>query len=260
MDTHADFAAQFERWAHAGGPRRAALLAPLRRTLTFEPPVPDDYLDALGPALWVLEQARDGLALNADGMIERSLALGACGRFGWKPEGIADGAFAASEIEVLFVLLCREGFIERRDGSAHHGSDTHLRLAHPEVLWMALAGSLIDPSAHGPLEEFLLASVLLDRRDSERRRLLRKAVLEASGLTHPIRVFEALPVLDLAGECSGYLATLGRALRMFESRSADAAWEQGYTDGGRAMAIRALRSIVASGRYATMLPVMAGAN
>ncbi|MGH2752499.1 MAG: hypothetical protein ACRDK3_16760 [Actinomycetota bacterium] len=254
----------FERWSSCVGPARLHLLQPLRGELGQPATLDDDRIRwAMEPLSWIIDRAAvAGIPADRWGTTRAFTATGNA-RFGWNPEPLTpEGERGFSEIDALHLLARDIGAIERAGSRDTVTWSGRVWLGHPARLWRAAARTLTTRGGFFASQcELVLASLLQQRLLSE----MDAGVRLCSALIEAVGGEDYLNRVDETGEPRGEVVseliavgmqmtrTLGNGLRMFDQNLHREELRPWLDQGGRALAVEALRASVELGEFASQM-------
>jgi hypothetical protein len=165
-------AERLEHWLRCGHTRssdvRRAIIGPVAELVAAEPPPIDHDAArvALGPVLWLVEQAEEGIGLTQTGAIIRALVREAAERWpGWWDAELFGPPHREVELALLSELheLLRRQRLLRRSGRRLLTTARARRLqSDPQALLRVLAADLLANDSFGAACAELAAALILD--------------------------------------------------------------------------------------------------
>lgn len=230
-------------WAGGRGATRVALIDPILERLHIAPAVPDDAARALEPALWLLNEAAEGINLTQIGNLPKSLVVAMNDAYnyydlpGYRPRGEHD-VFALTELRELLrragltrrtgrrLILTARGRQVRDDIPALWNAVTAQLAAGDDLQASAAELTLLALAPGHPLDRDQLVRILIDALTEEG--------------WHDQRTQNPPDVGDIAYACAPLRHRL-QALRLLVTEKT---WNAPYrlTTAGQAAALTALRT------------------
>jgi hypothetical protein len=244
---------RIERWTHRGntrgGPERSAIIEPVAALISDEHAGVDHESAsiALAPAIWLLEQAAEGIALTQTGALNRALVREVAERWPewWRaelfgPPNREDDVTLLSELDELL----RGMRLLRRKGRQIVSTTRARKLkADPPALLLALARELLTGDNFRAACAELAAALILDGAVANYSAALAE-------LVHPAIVAEGWQDRGEPPDANHVSWTIADFLRpaeaigLFEREASDSRWQRdtlNLTDAGRAALIYGLR-------------------
>lgn len=230
-----------DRWIALAGPHRIALLQPLTSELLLPVEAPPDAGRALAPLRALLEAAgRAGLETDR-GRLEVAVVEPITEAAGWTR--VPQACF--SELETLHLHLVAADLFHLHGFKSYPRDELMSAAGDPARLWELVCDVLlVEVQVFGALPELTFAYHLrAEEQVVDPRALLRNAIIEA--LDREDDGPQTLPeTLDHIGNASGYIATLMRALGMFDPYDPTVDDPGPLTPFGRATALRSLQAAI----------------
>lgn len=229
-----------ERWISFAGPRRVALLEPLRARLQVEIEPPSNAAEMMAP-LRSLVAMRD-LPSPGD---PRHIAIAEdwAERFGFDGD-TSRGTGNIGEAEALVLHLAASELVRIEDKVVTPSPELRAAERRPAELWELVADTFLTRSyVFASQPELALAGMARRTIEGDIGRIYKDAVLEAMMIEdRPVSVDD---VELIVGTACSFTATACRALRMI-APDAEGVAVATFTPGGLRLALRALRAAARS--------------